>query len=207
MDQYSRAPDSGNGGGDGAFGGRRRRKWIGWGVVAAAVVIYAIPYFYTANPRACASCHRMEPYYRSWRASSHRLAASNCLACHVRQSTLSLVVYRLMFYRELAAQATGMDLKPWGTTIPGVESCHRSGCHSLNRLASTSGDLKISHREHVVRAHIVCIKCHPGAAHRGVGKRFLIPPRKLCKGCHAAQMNNCSYCHVRDVSRAPDGEH
>lgn len=173
---------------------------------SALMIVYGIPYYYTGSPKACAGCHRMAPYYRSWAASSHRVAASNCLYCHVRPGAVNLALYRLMFYREIAAQVLGLDLKPWGTTVPGVTSCHRSNCHSLNRLTSTSGDLKIDHRKHVIGAKISCVRCHPGAAHKGVGGRRLLPPRKMCKECHRDKMEDCSYCHSRIVSKAaPDG--
>lgn len=184
------------------------RRRVGWLIVGILVVIYMVPYWYTSSPGACASCHSMKPFYRSWARSTHSIAASSCLDCHVRQNVFNLVTYRLMFYREMVAQVVGADLKPWGATIPGVESCHRSGCHSLNRLTSTSGELKINHRTHVVKARISCVKCHPGAAHKGVGKRFLLPPRKLCRKCHAAKMRtDCSYCHVKQVAQLPPGGH
>lgn len=149
----------------------------------------------------------MKPYYESWIRSSHNTATSNCLACHVRQGTVSLVIYRFMFYWELFAEVTGIDGKPWGVMVPGVESCQRAGCHSLNRVVSTSGDLKINHREHVLKARLSCVKCHPGAAHKGVGKRFLIPPRKLCVRCHKDKMRDCGYCHDGETKQLPPGVH
>jgi nitrate/TMAO reductase-like tetraheme cytochrome c subunit len=164
------------------------------------IVIYAIPAFWTSSPGACASCHDMKPYYKSWRSSSHAASAPNCLSCHVRPGALNLIMYRLMFYREIAAALTGTKLKPWGTTIPGLSSCHRSGCHSLNRLTSYTGTVNISHAVHAGKEKIPCIRCHPGAAHMGAGQRFQIPARSQCKECHAAQMNNCAYCHVGTIT-------
>lgn len=198
--------DTGNTNGAGTRSKRNYRK-ITLIAAVVAVVVYAIPYYYTSSPSACASCHRMKPYYDSWKTSSHVTATSNCLACHVRQGTLNIVAYRLLFYWEIFAEVTGIDGKPIGVMIPGVESCRRSGCHSLNRTVSTSAELRISHREHVVKAHISCIKCHPGAAHKGVGKRFLVPPRKLCVGCHKDKMRDCGYCHIEPVARLPAGVH
>ena len=56
------------------------------GVVAGLggfIFIYAKGYSYLSNdPRACANCHIMQPYYDSWAKSSHHQAAS-CNDCHV----------------------------------------------------------------------------------------------------------------------------
>ncbi len=190
----------------GASGGRNYRR-IALIAIVAAVVVYAIPYYYTSSPQACASCHTMKPYYDSWKASSHATAASNCTSCHVRQGVFNLFAYRILFYWEIFAQVTGIDGKPIGVMVPGVESCRRSGCHSLNRVVSTSAELRISHREHVIRARLSCVKCHPGAAHKGVGKRFLIPPRELCSECHKDKMDDCDYCHTKPVTKLPPGVH
>ncbi|HEY3374168.1 MAG TPA: hypothetical protein VGK02_03780, partial [Candidatus Aquicultor sp.] len=74
-------------------------------------------------------------------------------------------------------------------------------CHSLNRVSSTSGDIKISHRGHVTRAHLACTRCHPGAAHPNIGKiGAVIPQRKLCKQCHLTRMNECAFCHTKRFS-------
>ncbi|RJQ52067.1 MAG: hypothetical protein C4521_11005 [Actinobacteria bacterium] len=186
-----------------------RRAFVGLFAVFALLLLYVIPYVYTSTPIACASCHGMKPYYDSWRASSHRLATPSCLDCHVRQDPLSLVAYRFMFYREIVAQVSGADLKPWGTTVPGVRSCHRSGCHSLNRLTSTSGELKINHRTHVTRAKLTCSSCHEGVAHQGIGRRSMLPSRQTCKRCHAKKMSDCGFCHVNPetAGRPPKETH
>lgn len=185
----------------------RSRRLIVSVVALCALVIYAIPYYFTSSPAKCATCHSMKPFYESWKASSHNTATTGCVACHVRRGTFNLIAYRLMFYWEIVAEVTGIDGKPWGVMIPGVESCRGSGCHSLNRVVSTSADLRISHREHVVKARLSCVKCHPGAAHKGVGKRFLLPPRKLCSECHKKEMDDCGYCHIQRVRKLPPEVH
>jgi hypothetical protein len=150
----------------------------------------------------------MEKYYSSWQKSSHAKAADNCFHCHVKQGSLNLWVYRISFYREVYASMVGANLKPAGATIPGIRSCQRRGCHSLNRVESGSGDIKINHRVHVVKASISCVRCHPGAAHPNVGRiGGLIPQRKLCMECHAARKNDCNFCHNKRFSLTTSFSH
>ncbi|MDP2212186.1 MAG: NapC/NirT family cytochrome c [Candidatus Aquicultor sp.] len=181
--------------------GKTRRSRRGYFLAIAAtllVVFLAIPYAYTSNPKSCTLCHNMDDYYESWKNSTHATAASNCFECHVKEGAASIWVYRISFYREIYTSIVGADLKPAGASVPGVDSCQRQGCHSLNRVSSASGDIKIDHRGHVTKANLSCTQCHPGAAHPNVGKTgALIPARKMCKGCHATRMNDCSFCHIK----------
>jgi len=178
-------------------------------IVGVIVVVFlGIPYIYTSNPESCTRCHSMQKYYDSWKKSSHATAAGNCFDCHVKQGTVSLWIYRISFYREIYASIVGANLKPVGATLPGVGSCQRGGCHSLNRIESGSGDIKINHRNHVQRADIPCIKCHPGAAHPHVGKiGDTLPKRKLCMQCHTAMQNNCPFCHTKRFAMSTQFTH
>lgn len=182
------------------------RRWrIVLPVVFVAAVLLLAPYALTANPQACAMCHQMRPYVRSWQASSHALAARDCLVCHVGPGFMSGFRYRMGFYREVYAYFTDGDLVPGAVTIPGVASCQKAGCHSLNRIVSTGGDLRISHRLHVEKAGVLCARCHPGAAHRGVRDELrIVPPVELCMSCHKDRMRDCAFCHVSTRS-FPEG--
>lgn len=182
-----------------------------WAVAVPLVVVavvYAVPYWYTSNPKSCTRCHEMGAYYQSWQDSMHSAAAKNCFFCHVRPGFFSLFYYRITFYREIYASVSGANLKPAGATLPGTDSCRRAGCHSLNRVSSISGDIKIDHRHHVLQAKVACITCHPGTAHPNVGKdSYPTPPRELCKGCHRARMKECSMCHVKKFSAISGFQH
>ncbi|HZD59198.1 MAG TPA: NapC/NirT family cytochrome c [Anaerolineae bacterium] len=189
---------------------KKRNKAVRYALVAFIflAVFLTIPYLYTSNPKSCTRCHAMEKYYSSWQKSSHAKAADNCFHCHVKQGSLNLWVYRISFYREVYASMVGANLKPAGATIPGIRSCLRRGCHSLNRVSSASGDIKINHRGHVIKVGLSCIRCHPGAAHPNVGKvGRLTPQRKLCMQCHAARKNDCSFCHVKKMQRGEGYKH
>ena len=190
--------------------GTHRPLWF-WIVSAAAAIVVlfvvAVPVTLTASPHQCASCHEMRPYYDSWQASSHREAAKNCLDCHAKPGVLGVLVFEAGFYRMLAGHFAGTPVLTTAANAPAVASCTRSGCHSLNRETSTSGDVKINHRLHVTQAKIPCTRCHPGAVHTGVNGRVKLPPMKLCKGCHADKMQQCSYCHTQEHLTAPAGVH
>ncbi len=175
---------------------KKTRNYLFLVLFSVLVVFLAIPYIYTSNPKSCTRCHEMQKYYNSWKKSPHSVAASNCFYCHVKQGTLNLWIYRISFYREIYASMVGANLKPIGATLPGVDSCQREDCHSLNRDESGSGDIKINHRLHVRKADIPCTRCHPGAAHPNVGKiGGIIPKQKLCFQCHSTMRNKCSFCH------------
>ncbi len=185
----------------------RRRSWVPGTVFAVLFVTFAIPAYFTATPARCASCHEMEPYYESWQSSSHRAAASNCLYCHAKPGLLGFAMYELAFYREIVGHIAGAEVSSAGFEGPGTDSCQRDECHSLNREASNSGDLKINHRAHVVDEGLGCSGCHAGAVHEGVGGRLKVPPMETCKECHAEDMQTCEYCHAGKVLPDAPGTH
>ena len=176
-------------------------------VLAAVVLVFAVPVAFTATPSRCASCHEMKPYYDSWRTSSHRAAAPNCLYCHAKPGVLNVVGFELGFYRMLAGHFSGSSVSTTQADAPSVASCSRKTCHSLNRETSTAGDLKIDHSLHVTKAGIACARCHPGAVHTGVGGRQKLPRMQLCKECHADKMKQCNYCHNSQRLQAAPGGH
>ena len=182
-------------------GGRRpsRRVWVVRGVLGLLLLACAVPAYFTATPGQCASCHEMEPYYDSWRTSSHRAAASDCLYCHVEPGILNLALYEIAFYGELVGHLTGAEVPATSPEAASARSCQRDACHSLNREVSYSGDLKINHRAHVVDAGVTCAECHPGAVHEGVEGRLKVPPMELCRECHEDEMEECAYCHAGKV--------
>ncbi len=156
-----------------------------------------LPFFVTAPSSSCKSCHQMRPYFNSWKRSTHRKVKIGCQSCHTKPQFVSGWTSRLNVYTWIFSGATGIAIKPVGFVSASTEACRR--CHSLNRKVSTSGDLKINHREHVDEAKVGCPKCHSGVIHPGVGGLgSMNPPRKLCKECHQKEMRKCSYCHVID---------
>ncbi len=177
-------------------------------VVAIVLIIVGVPYAMTMSSQGCAQCHSMKPYFQTWKASVHETAASHCSYCHVKPGILNNVAYRVLFWREIWAEMTNMDLGPIGVTVPVTESCYRARCHSLNREINPRGDLIIKHREHVLKAELTCIDCHPGTVHAGVnGIPDATPSRELCTECHADRMSECDFCHTEPKRLRLDFEH
>ena len=177
-------------------------------LAAVAVTVLAAPYAMVARPESCGICHAMRPYVASWRTSTHSAAARDCASCHAAPGVVGGFVYRMGLYGELFASIRGAKFEVGRAELPGTTSCLRGGCHTANRVTSPSGDLKIGHRVHIEDADLACVRCHPGAAHVGVGDLALIPPMKTCKGCHEKEMEYCDFCHTRtmgpqDVTAAP----
>lgn len=167
------------------------------------LVIFAIgytPWRYTSSPEACAQCHSMKPYYDSYKKSWHGKNETPCDNCHVRPGMFAYYTYRIGFYREIYAEIFNKDLAPWGATTPGEAACTRGNCHSLNRLASMSGDIKVNHAIHVKvttqKYGKACSYCHAGASHAGIkGLGLQLPPRRQCFDCHKDKLKQCDYCH------------
>jgi hypothetical protein len=181
----------------------RRRVWTI--VVAIVVVIAGLPVVCAVDSRACAACHYMRPFYDSWRADRHRASASNCLACHLEPGIRGVVTYPFAFYGELLTAVSGGRIDSPGLVFPSDAACQRSGCHSLNRLTSLSGEIAVDHRAHATEAQVPCAKCHPGAGHAGQDGRYMLPPMEACEECHADVMDDCTYCHLgRALPVRPD---
>jgi hypothetical protein len=167
------------------------------------LIIAIVPAVFALNPRLYAASHHVRGYYESWSADRHRASASNCISCHLEPGWRGIVTYPITFYGEMFASVSGGFVPTPPTTLPRDTACQRSGCHSLNRLTSFSGDIAADHRAHALEAEVPCVKCHPGAGHNGQEGRFMLPPMSLCEECHADVMDQCGYCHI---GRALPGE-
>jgi hypothetical protein len=86
------------------------------------------------------------------------------------------------------------------------ENCLRSSCHSVNRTASTSGDLLIPHEDHVLKRGLECKDCHYNVVHTTEGGTPL-PPMGVCAMCHDGDRapNTCDTCH--EDRKTPEGAH
>ncbi len=171
--------------------------WASFGVVFSLIILNLPLLLFGVPLSSCNKCHEMEPYFRSWKASSHGAVKINCESCHVKPGFVPEYIFKLNFYPWILGRIGRGGMRPMGVVPASTEACRR--CHSLNRKVSTSGDLKIDHEEHIVKAKLGCPKCHGGVIHPGVGKLgSMNPPRKLCKECHKKEMKKCAYCHIID---------
>ena len=174
----------------------RWRRWRVWAVALGLfLVFYTIPAVFTASPRMCATCHDMQPYYDTWASSRHRGAADTCLHCHAKPGAINRAIYRATMYKDIVIIATRGRVTLFRTSQVTEASCQQTGCHSLNRVFSLSGQIQINHRLHVQEAEVSCVYCHHGAGHEGV-EGTSVPPMSLCAECHEPEMDNCAYCHT-----------
>ncbi|HEX7401309.1 MAG TPA: NapC/NirT family cytochrome c, partial [candidate division Zixibacteria bacterium] len=61
---------------------RRAKRWSKIALVGLAVVgiLSFIGLQYSAKPEFCTLCHYMDPFYASWKSSSHNMVP--CVECH-----------------------------------------------------------------------------------------------------------------------------
>lgn len=177
-----------------------RKNPLRWIVpVLIVLVLFVVPAAIAASPKACGSCHAMKPYYTAYSSTRHRASAEDCLYCHSRPGRLGRMVSQLGIYRCVVFQVAGRRLDALGDSTVSCSSCVQVGCHSMNRLESYSGKLKVNHRAHAEDGDVTCVECHRGTAHDGVRGLTSLPPMELCEDCHADQMDNCQYCHASKV--------
>jgi len=174
----------------------RPRRFVPWLLVSLVVLfVLVVPAIFSASPKACGSCHAMKPYYEAYSRDRHRASASSCLDCHARPGTLNRMAQSLMVYRCAVSTVAGRQLPVLGSSPVSCASCKQVGCHSMNRLESLSGKIKINHRLHA-EEDIGCTHCHLGPSHDGVGTLATIPKEEQCAECHADRMQDCTYCHT-----------
>jgi len=80
---------------------KRRSGLLVGGAFAAVLVLFIIPYWYTANPKSCIRCHEMKPFYTTWKESMHSVAAKDCFYCHLKPGLFNRMLYQVTFYREV----------------------------------------------------------------------------------------------------------
>lgn len=142
---------------------RRWGKWILAGMVGF-VAVATISVEATSTSSFCNSCHIMEPFYDSWKVSSHKNVA--CVQCHIAPGMDNF----------LEAKFNGLgqvvdDLLHRTSNKPSASvsqfSCTRSGCHTQETLKAKktdNGRFKFAHDQHLGAKHlgveISCSTCH-----------------------------------------------
>ncbi len=156
--------------------------------------------WYTSRPAFCRSCHIMEPYYVSWKESSH--AHVSCVDCHFAPGVGGKVRGKLLGLVQLAKYVTATESPRPAAEIPDA-SCLRSGCHDT-RLLSGRVDfhgVSFDHRPHFdetrLGMQIHCTSCH-GQVMQG---EHMAVTHSTCFLCHfKGQPFNegpatCTRCH------------
>jgi len=161
---------------------------------------------FTSRPSFCPTCHYMEPFYESWKTSSHKDVT--CVKCHfppglagtVRGKLEGLVQVVNYFARSYTKR------KPWAEISD--ESCLQSGCHETRllkgkviykgvvfdhtphleemrrgkKLRCTSCHSQIVQGEHITVTETTCFLCH----FKRDGDIEFVVYKKLsnCQTCH-----------------------
>lgn len=173
---------------------RRYLILIALGFAAAGVAFLFIPFYVTSTPGFCFNCHIMEPFVDSWENSTH--SKFGCTECHVRPGVVNHFVNQLVVTQNVYLNVVGRAEMPEQIRSATNENCLQAGCHTTNRRASTSGDLIIPHREHVLLRDLECKDCHYSVVHTPEGGTPL-PPMGACAMCHDGQRasSECGTCH------------
>ena len=157
------------------------------------LVVY-LPVAMTSTPNFCQNCHLMKQPYDQWQQSTH--ANVNCVKCHVEPGIMKTLEHKVLSYKEIFANFFGSGSMPEDVKLPTNASCEQ--CHTLDRVVSPSGDIKIPHRQHVEMQGLKCADCHFNVVHTASGATIGPPPMDVCYMCHDGKKapNACSTCHV-----------
>lgn len=128
--------------------------------VALGIGAYAFDYAkgssYLGNdPKTCANCHVMEPYYAAWQAAPHRFAAT-CNDCHTPAGPISKYVVKATngYHHSMAFTLGGypdaIKARPESAEVV-EDNCRR--CHApLVEDVAHGGD-------------VACVRCHRSVGH------------------------------------------
>lgn len=142
---------------------------------------------YTLTPGFCQSCHVMDPYYATWKASAHSKVA--CVDCHYAPGEKLKLSAKAKALNQVVQYLTGTYDTKFYTEIKDA-SCLTSGCHSVEKLPGKvmfMGKVNFDHSAHygkTVRGITLrCTSCH---THNVAGSHM------------AADKNACFLCHFKE---------
>ena len=150
------------------------------------MIVTAFAASYTSRPEFCRSCHNMEPYYASWKHSSH--SNVSCVKCHFPPGIGEKVRGKMLGLVQLAKYVTASAGPRPGAEIPDA-SCLRSGCHETRTLAGRVDfqGVPFDHRPHLLEMRrgkkLRCTSCHS----------------QIVQGKHmTVTTSTCFLCHFKD---------
>jgi nitrate/TMAO reductase-like tetraheme cytochrome c subunit len=146
---------------------------------------------YSAQPSFCRKCHVMEPYYESWRTSSHNDVL--CIECHYAPGIKAEAMGKIQAANQVVKYVTGTyGLKPWAEIEDAA--CLRSGCHIVRQLESEINfkGIRFNHAAHL------------GELRRGKQLRCTSCHSQIVQGDHVTVTEStCFLCHFKET---PVGE-
>ena len=160
---------------------------------------------FSTSPKFCNSCHIMEPYYKSWKASKHNKVA--CVDCHYPPAgPRTLLWKKFQAMSQIVKYITRTySSKPFAEIEDAA--CLREGCHSKRLLEGklTFGEgVKFDHRPHLLELRrgrqLRCVSCHSQMV---VGKHvevtldtcYLCHFKGMKEGRSLTPLGGCPSCH------------
>ncbi|MCE1165200.1 MAG: cytochrome c3 family protein [Bacteroidetes bacterium] len=178
-----------------------------WFVVL--IVFLAASAEYTSRPSFCPTCHYMEPFYQSWKTSSHNKV--ECVQCHFEPGLEGKIKGKLNGLVQIVnyISSSYKKRKPWAD-IPD-NTCGRAGCHENQAFKDTvyvTKGINFNHKHHLQELRrgkkLKCTSCHSQIVQ---GSHMQVT-YTTCFNCHFKKsddpehkldkLSNCKTCHTLD---------
>ena len=165
------------------------------------LLVTAAAGWYTSRPQFCASCHIMEPYYKSWQESTHKDVS--CIECHFPPGFGGKIRGKMLGLVQLAKYVTQSEGPRPAAEIPD-KSCLRSGCHETRLLAGRVEfhGVPFDHERHVgvLRLGMTLRDSpHLGDVRREMTLRCTSCHSQIVQGSHmVVTTSTCFLCHFKD---------
>lgn len=176
-------------------------------IVGAAVVLVLLGsvafILYSSTPSFCASCHVMEPYVASWKASTHHNVT--CIKCHFAPGWRNVIRSKFLANRYVADTLAGVPMTKPHAEIEDA-SCLREGCHETRLIKGQVlyKGVTFDHARHLNELRrgkqLRCTSCHSQI----VQGQHLAVTESVCFTCHfKGQLHDrqtepqasCTLCH------------
>jgi hypothetical protein len=138
----------------------------------------------TSTSSFCNSCHIMNPYYASWKHSSHK--GVECVQCHIAPGATNFMAAKLNGLGQVVDDVLHRTSTKPSASVSQM-SCTRGGCHTVETLSAKkidNGRFKFAHDKHLGQKHlgveISCTTCH---SHVKGDEHFAVNTN-ACLTCH-----------------------
>ncbi len=172
-------------------------------VAILAVILLAVTTVgfieYSAQPGFCTNCHIMQPYYDSWKTSSHNDV--KCISCHYAPGIKAEAMGKLQAANQVVKYITGAyGTKPWAEIEDAA--CLRSGCHTERELEGQVNyeGIRFDHSQHLGELRrgkrLRCTSCHSQIVQ---GSESLVFQGVSIGAAHLrVTAVTCYLCHFKD---------
>ncbi len=167
--------------------GIRKFFLVGGTAIVLLFVLVVVSAEITSQPPFCKTCHYMEPFYESWRASEHK--DITCVKCHFPPGLAGTVRGKLEGIVQVVNYVSQSYIRrrPWAEISD--ESCLQSGCHDTRLLTGRvlfKEGIHFDHTPHLTELRrgkkLRCTSCHS----------------QIVQGSHiAVTAETCYLCHFK----------